>query len=321
MAWPAFPGRSLSPEQTGQLLARLTAQRQIWGPRAGSDGRWRLQPLPVVTTQPRAALTFLPLKKLLFPDGDPLWTWQADSYAGPVPPPGLLLIDVALCELQALAWLDRAFAEDELYCARRAALLVVGAPCEPSGGCACQPDGLLPAGDLFRADNRWWALSPAGSTLLAEVCGAAGWEARPLPGPVPDVIRSHVDAALFAESAGASLWDEAAARCLACGACSAVCPTCVCYEVLDDGHWAGSVTRRRVWDNCFFPEHARVAGGYDFRPGRGARLRFRFEHKRLGFGSLRGICSCVGCGRCRRACPVGIELEPVARRLAGGAGA
>jgi ferredoxin len=124
-----------------------------------------------------------------------------------------------------------------------------------------------------------------------------------------------VSEAQFLASAGASLWNEEAARCLACGACSAVCPTCSCFEVLDDAGLDDTVIRRRVWDNCFFPDHARVAGGYDFRAGRAARLRFRFEHKRVGFGAMRGMASCVGCGRCRLACPVGIDLEPIAAKL------
>jgi len=58
-----------------------------------------------------------------------------------------------------------------------------------------------------------------------------------------------------------------------------------------------------------------VAGGFDFRAGRAARLRFRMEHKRLGFGELRGMDACVGCGRCRNVCPVDIDLDRIAAQL------
>ncbi len=320
MPWPAFPSIALQPDEVGRLFSALASGRLMFGPRPGSDGSCRLQPLPEIPAHPGAAQPFLSLKKFLVPDGDPLWAWTSERYAGPPPPPRLTVVDLPLCDLQALAWLDLVFAEDPPYRARREALLVVGAPCQPAADCFCDPAGLLPGGDLFRAGTRWWALSPVGEALLVRAAGPGNLAGEPLPGPEPGGAVPTVDPARFAGSAGDPLWDEAAARCLACGACSAVCPTCMCYEVVDDPRLDGTVTRRRVWDNCFFPEHARVAGGHDFRPGRGRRLRFRFEHKYLGFGPWRGLSSCVGCGRCRRACPVGISLEEVAGRLARGAG-
>jgi ferredoxin len=90
-----------------------------------------------------------------------------------------------------------------------------------------------------------------------------------------------------------------------------VCPTCYCFDLLDVAAVNGSVSRQRAWDNCFFAEHGKVAGGFDFRADRAERLRFRMEHKRLGFGELSGMDSCVGCGRCRDICPVDIDLDRI----------
>ena len=318
MAWPAYPSIPLSPEPAATLFAALAEGRQLWGPQPGDDGLWRLQPLDGPPHDAAAQLPFLPLKKLLFPAVEPLWSLGAAGYAAPPPPPALLLTGVALCDLQGLALLDRILADDAAYGARRARLLVIGGPCVPSDECACRADGPPPAGDLFWDGERLWGLSPTGAAIVAGAAPAPP-ELCPLPGPAPGRSMAAVSEEVFLVSAGAPLWEEAAARCLACGACSAVCPTCTCFEVLDEARLDGTVTRQRVWDNCFFPDHARVAGNYDFRPGRGARLRFRFEHKRLGFGALRGVAGCVGCGRCRRACPVDIDLEPIARQLCGGA--
>lgn len=316
MNWPAFPCIDCSAEQLDGLLARLAAVRQIWRPQAGSDGLCRLSPSAGSSSGTVAQLPLIPLKKLLFPDGEALWRRSPAAYAEPPAPPALLLLDVALCDLQGLAWLDRCFASDPRYAERRRQAVVVGTPCQPGADCACTPAGLCPGGDLFSDGERLWALSPSGVALLKELRQEAAATWRPLPGPLAPASMQAVSEAQFAASAGLPLWEEAAASCLGCGACSAVCPTCSCYEVLDDCD-SDTVTRRRYWDNCFFTDHARVAGGHDFRPGRGQRLRFRFEHKRIGLGAERGHSSCVGCGRCRRACPVGIDLEPLARRLAG----
>jgi ferredoxin len=110
----------------------------------------------------------------------------------------------------------------------------------------------------------------------------------------------------FAES---PLWDDFAARCLSCGACSLCCPTCYCFDVLENGALDGeTATRLREWDNCLFRAHGEVAGGYNFRKTRQERFRYRYQHKYLGFGPTRGVLACVGCGRCREVCPVRIDL-------------
>jgi sulfhydrogenase subunit beta (sulfur reductase) len=114
------------------------------------------------------------------------------------------------------------------------------------------------------------------------------------------------------------IWDELGARCLACGNCSNVCPTCYCYDVTDEVQPGGREGARvRTWDTCLYSQHAAVAGGENFRHSQASRIKFRFYHKQRGFVAEYGRPSCVGCGRCIVACPVDIHVVEVINRLRG----
>jgi sulfhydrogenase subunit beta (sulfur reductase) len=114
------------------------------------------------------------------------------------------------------------------------------------------------------------------------------------------------------------VWRELGEKCLACGACSLVCPTCQCFDVADEIDLGARSGRRvRTWDSCLLRTHALVAGGENFRRERAARVKFRFYHKQRGFVAEYGRPSCVGCGRCAAACPAGIDMVAVIRAIRG----
>jgi sulfhydrogenase subunit beta (sulfur reductase) len=304
-----------------QLLAALSGEYAILGPVRGRDGVGRLASIRSWRELDPESLPLIPLKKSVFPPRDLLWTLSAAGYSPPESPPDLALVGIPPCDLYALAYLDRVFADDPGYTRRRERIFLVGAPCTPSDGCFCPPRRKPPPFDLFLAEGRAWAGSAAGAELLAGLPLEEGRTDVPLPAAVTSGVAAALPEDLeerFRTSARHPLWKEIARRCLSCGACSAVCPTCYCYDVVDAAMPDGVVERRRAWDNCFFAGHALVAGGHNFRSKRADRLRFRFEHKLLGFGELRGISSCVGCGRCARACPVDIDIAAVLAALCPG---
>ncbi len=114
------------------------------------------------------------------------------------------------------------------------------------------------------------------------------------------------------------VWDELGRKCLSCGACSMVCPTCYCFDVSDEvGLGSRSGSRSRSWDSCLFETHALVAGGENFREQRSSRVKFRYYHKQRGFVAEYGRPSCVGCGRCSAGCPAKIDIVSVIEKLRG----
>ncbi|NIQ95977.1 MAG: 4Fe-4S ferredoxin, partial [Desulfuromonadales bacterium] len=285
----------------GRLYEQLHRRYRVYGPVTGEDGVCRLQALGRRSDLPEPALPLIPLKKFLLPPRQTLWSGDGTSCQPPCAEPATALVGIPPCDLHALDYLDRVFEDDPLYRQRRERLLILGVGCAPGPECFCRVSAHPPSFDLFFGEDRAWAGSAAGEALLGELMGGRSFDENvPLPESLTSAQGTEIDdlERVFHDSSDWKLWEEVAGRCLSCGACSAVCPTCYCYDVVDEALADGTVVRRREWDNCFFRSHALVAGGQNFRPNRKDRLRFRFEHKLLGFGALRGVRSCVGCGRC-----------------------
>ncbi|TQV86139.1 hypothetical protein FKG94_00860 [Exilibacterium tricleocarpae] len=103
-------------------------------------------------------------------------------------------------------------------------------------------------------------------------------------------------------------WDNVAERCLACGNCTMVCPTCFCYSVDETADLGVAPPQReRSWDSCFSQQHSQVNGA-SFQPAVKDRYRQWLTHKLGAWKSQFGTSGCVGCGRCIAWCPVGIDL-------------
>lgn len=118
--------------------------------------------------------------------------------------------------------------------------------------------------------------------------------------------------AIFDHSWNASVWKELEERCLSCGNCTAVCPTCYCFDIIDEVDLTLKTgTRYRVWFSCQLDPFAKVAGGIDFRKDRSARQRHRFYRKFRYHIHRYGMIFCTGCGRCSRTCMTKINLKEV----------
>ncbi|HXY81368.1 MAG TPA: 4Fe-4S dicluster domain-containing protein [Gaiellaceae bacterium] len=249
-------------------------------------------------------------------------------------------IGVRPCELAAIAIQDRVFLEgayeDRDYAARRADVFLVAVDCgDPSALCFCTALGGGPEAaegydlaltELLTPEHRFLvrAGSPAGNAVLAElpVRAATAAEVDAAADTVARAARemeSRFDAtdlhALLLRNLEAKRWDEVAERCLSCGNCTLVCPTCFCTHVEDASTLDGSgAERTRVWDTCFSLQYAEVHGG-NTRPTPRARYRQWLTHKLATWEDQFGSLGCVGCGRCIAWCPVGIDIREEVREI------
>ena len=111
------------------------------------------------------------------------------------------------------------------------------------------------------------------------------------------------------------LWDDVAERCLSCGNCTMVCPTCFCSTITDATDLTGGrIERNREWESCFTHQFSYTVAG----PGRDtirSRYRHWLRHKLCTWWDQFGTSGCVGCGRCITWCPVGIDLTEFVEQI------
>jgi ferredoxin len=113
---------------------------------------------------------------------------------------------------------------------------------------------------------------------------------------------------LLARNLESPRWKKIATRCLACGNCTMVCPTCFCYSVQDHTDLTGKHAERwRLWGSCFALEFSYL-GAHTVRTEISSRYRQWMTHKLSSWHEQFGMSGCVGCGRCITWCPVGIDL-------------
>jgi sulfhydrogenase subunit beta (sulfur reductase) len=286
--------------------------------------------------------TILPPKKYFLPPRETLLTFRPERGYKPASENldrRIILFGVHACDIYALNILDRVFGgqfPDPYYSTRRRNIAIIGIDCIPDEQCFCRSmraDDVESGFDLFLHDIGSHFLAMVG-TALGDDMVLAGREL------FQDVTRADIDeykrrseekheqfrlqveirdlSEIVEMEYEHAIWEELGRRCLSCGSCSMVCPTCYCYDVVDESELGTTAGRRvRQWDSCLFSTHAEVAGGENFRASRASRIKFRFYHKQRGFVAEYGRPSCVGCGRCIAACPVGIDIIEVLNQLRG----
>ena len=142
--------------------------------------------------------------------------------------------------------------------------------------------------------------------LLAENDPKAAKES--LLADVPVVFDPEKLAEKLAASFENPVWEDQAMRCLGCGACAFVCPTCACFDLQDEQNSKRGV-RLKIWDSCGYSNFTIHTSGHNPREVQGERWRQRIMHKFSYMPNRLDVRGCTGCGRCSRACPVDMNIK------------
>ncbi len=284
--------------------------------------------------------TLLPLKKLVHPTRFDMFRFDNDGFTTDYPVvEKRVVVGVHPCEIHGLLRLDDVFLQDPVdpyYERARANTAIIGFSCLPDEACLCKSTGtdIVEEGfDLFFVDLEDYYLVWVGSSLGHDMVleNEEYFDEDVLHEDIERYIqwRAKRDSMfvtsfefknmpdLMELSYNSDIWDYFAEKCISCGQCTMVCPTCNCYNVVDilDVNSETTGRRERVWDSCMFVDYSLVAGGHNFRGSRADRLKLWYTHKLRAFGGEYGKPSCVGCGRCVRTCPVDINVLTVSRAL------
>lgn len=285
-------------------------------------------------------------KQFLHPPRQRMWAGTRDE-TGDAPDaqaPPYAFLGVRGCDLAAIATLDRVLGRSEYpgsdFVSRRRGVFVVAVNCtEPGGLCFCASMGTGPAAgpgyDLALTER----LSGGEPSYLVEVGSERGADVlaavphRMAGSDEIDGARADVDAAahhmgrqmpetdlreLLVASRESPQWEEVASRCLTCGNCTMVCPTCFCTSTEDVSDLTGEHAERwRHWASCFEFDFTYVHGGGSVRQSGASRYRHWLTHKLGTWHDQFGMSGCVGCGRCIAWCPTGIDITAEMNTMAG----
>ena len=285
------------------------------------------------------------IKPLVFASEEVLWKCQVNddnalSFSASEPDAQrIAFIGARPCDIAALYIHDRHFLQQEHrdphYLARRQNLLLIAVNCtEPADTCFCASTGdgpratygfdlaLTEMADGFLLENhseqgqlitQGMDLQYATEHQLKDteklLQQAADQQQRSLP-------KGNLQKVLF-DNLEHARWDDVAERCLSCGNCTAVCPTCFCHSEIDKPQLDGSSSQHvRQWDSCFSQGHSYIHG-ITIRADTRSRYRQWLTHKLGSWHEQYGRSGCVGCGRCISWCPVGIDLTEEVTAICG----
>ena len=276
--------------------------------------------------------TNVPPKELMFPQTETLFKYRLGQtdIEPEVPDAGAkrLVFGIRPCDALAFTIVDNLYGwdfPDPYYQKRRENTTLVGFACaDPCANCFCPSLGGAPASEkgldalMFDLGEARYVktLTDKGETFAkgAGLESAGDAEAKAAAKQGEDAlgkVKRSIDTEGIPEHLPSlydhPFWEQFSDRCLSCGICTFLCPTCHCFDIQDEAE-AFDARRARMWDTCMFAEYTVHTSGHNPRPTRKERTRNRISHKYSYFPEKFDVIACVGCGRCINYCPVNIDI-------------
>ena len=251
----------------------------------------------------------------------------------------ILIFGVRPCDAYSFKLLEDFFAsgdfQDDVFLKKRKNATIIGLGCNtPRQSCFCTSVG----GHPFQKESTDVFLSDLGEKFLVEAISDKGKSLVKKLTWLSEAKKADIDKATdLAKQAEESfttkfnfdlvtkvldknfehpVWQEISESCIGCGSCTFLCPTCTCFDVIDENDEYNNRGRRiRIWDTCQSCLYTLETSGHNPRPEKIQRCRNRIMHKFSYYPNNYDCLGCVGCGRCIIACPVNNELRLIIDKI------
>ncbi|OFZ82116.1 MAG: hypothetical protein A2603_11455 [Bdellovibrionales bacterium RIFOXYD1_FULL_55_31] len=283
------------------------------------------------------------LKPFIMPPSVPLFRYTRAKAAVSLEPAtgkaqAAVVIGAQACDIAALEIVDRVMDwdyHDEVWFERRKATTVISLACtQADASCFCTAVGSGPDHprgsdiQLLRKKGGYLAraLTESGKAFCSKYGShfeKAGDDADrdPLIKETREKVETNLKIDLGAirsfltRNFEHELWNDFGLRCHGCGACAFACPTCHCFDIVDEPEGITHGVRRRNWDTCQTAKFTVHASGHNPRKDQNSRIRQRVMHKFQIYPERFGDVLCTGCGRCVRVCAGGMNLLEILKVL------
>jgi ferredoxin len=322
--------RIISRENVSKLVDSLIAVgTTVAGPVATSGKKFFFQTLQTAESLvlDSSVMPDNSIKEFLFPQHETICNYRRDGKE-------LVLLDTEPfdksqvvfgarpCDAASLPILDKVFAwdfQDRFYQRRREGTIVVSLACKADENCFCTSVGLAPdtqsgsdAMLLNLGDGSFEVriFTDKGKVLFDGKTMESDKISRPAELPQVRFDVQKVEKYLAEHFDDPLIYSEVGLRCIGCGACTYICPTCHCFDIVDEG---GPAKGKRVknWDACQFAMFTHHASGHNPRNDQAARQRNRIQHKFRIYPEKFGAILCTGCGNCTRVCSASLGVRPL----------
>jgi sulfhydrogenase subunit beta (sulfur reductase) len=309
-------GKLLKKEDFNRFLLKLKSKGELIAP--VKRDILRFEPVEDVKEICLEGLPWFPIKKFFLPAEHHLLEIETRRPVFKLRTNQQVIFGAKLCDLNGIARLDKLFLDeipDQHYKEAREKTILIGIHCkEPvDENCFCESMNLKPFYDLMFYDIGDSYHIEIGSEKGRMLVSKFKDHKMELPAIKTEKHLKKIDISNYFDD---KHWQKDTEKCLSCGKCTLLCPSCLCYDIHDEPDLSGeNGFRKRLWDSCHYKDFTEVAGGHVFRDQRVSRYKHRVFHKIQYFKDEFEDFMCTGCGRCIRLCPRKIDFADTINKL------